>query len=218
LESEDGRNWRARSLGPPDNRNQVVFPERIDGRWVRLERPMHDYGGDAMGAGRYGIWCSFSPDLTHWGDTRFVCDGTGMAEAGVKIGPGAPPIRTAAGWLCIIHTVADVAGPERKRGWEDRWMKQYSAGALLLDLDDPSRLVAIAPGPLLSPFESFPYERIGFRNDVIFPSGVTVESTPGGGPTELRVYYGAADACVAMASAPLDDVVDFVLRGAQPSD
>ncbi len=207
--SRDGRDWRAVSLGAPDNRNNVLFPTRIGGRWMRLERPMHRYGGEAMGDGNFGIWTSASPDLVHWGDTRFVCDHQIFPYADTKIGPGAPPIETEAGWLCIVHVVAtDPKGG--KRGWEPAWDRTYHAAAILLDRDDPSRLVAAAPQPLLSPDPAWSYETTGYRHDVIFPTAAVVvgEAEP-----ELWVYYGAADTVVALATASVADVLDFVTSG-----
>jgi beta-1,4-mannooligosaccharide/beta-1,4-mannosyl-N-acetylglucosamine phosphorylase len=210
-ESADGRSWTAVGLGPPDNRNQVLFPRPIAGRWSRLERPMQSYGGEAMGAERHGIWISHSPDRRHWGDTRFVCDRSLFGFANDKIGPGPPPIATDAGWLCIIHTASN--DPEAgRRGWEPVWQRTYHAAALLLDLDDPSRVVAAAPAPLLSPDKAYRYETDGYRNDVIFPSGALVVDGSGQDP-ELWIYYGAADTSIALATAPLKDVIDFVLSG-----
>ena len=206
--SDDGQTWTGLALGPPDNRNQVVFPARVDGHWLRLERPMQAYGGEAMGAGRYGIWTSRSPDLRFWGDTRFLCDDDLFPFANDKLGPGPPPVLTDAGWLCIIHAVSNdpTAG---KRGWETTWQRTYHAAALLLDRHDPSRIVASAAEPLLSPDGTHAYESDGYRNDVVFPGGNVVVDN--GGRDELWVYYGAADTTIALATAPLDDVVEFVL-------
>lgn len=210
-ESTDGSNWTALAFGPPDNRNQAVFPNKIDGQWLRLERPMQSYGGEAMGAGQYGIWLSRSPDLQHWGQTRFICDQDTFSFATDKIGPGPPPILTDAGWLCIIHTVHH--DPDAgQRGWEDVWQRTYHAAAIILDRDDPSRLVAAGRSPLLAPSSEHRYESSGYRNDVVFPSGAIVVDDPEG-PTELWVYYGAADTSIALATAPLSDVIEYILDG-----
>lgn len=209
-ESVDGTSWTAVSLGPPDNRNQVLFPRPVAGRWVRLERPMHGYGGQAMGADRHGIWISHSPDRRHWGDTRFLFDHTVFPYANDKVGPGPPPIATAAGWLCIIHTVANDPSAA-KRGWEPTWQRTYHASAVLLDLEDPSRIIAASPQPLLAPDPAYRYESEGYRNDVIFPGGTLV--TDGEDGLELWMYYGAADTSIALATASMSDVIDFVLSG-----
>lgn len=203
--STDARNWRAISLGQPDDRNHVLFPERIDGAWWRLQRPMHEYGGAALGAGTYGVWAAASPDLVHWGSHRFICDRHALPFADDKVGPGAPPVRTEHGWLCVVHGVS-VDPSAGKRGWEPSWHKTYEAGAVLLDLADPTRVIAASRVPVLTPEAS--YERLGFRNDVIFPSGaLLVEET-------LHLYYGAADTVIGLATAPVGDIVDFVLSHA----
>lgn len=205
--SEDGLTWNPKSFCAPDNRNQVLFPERIDGRLHRLERPMPTYGGVAMGAHSWGVWTSSSDDLLDWGRTRFVTGPESFPFANDKIGPGAPPLRTEAGWLCLLHGVSKSAR-SAKRGWEISWDRTYEAGAMLLDLDDPSHVIAAAGRPLLSPSDLAPYETHGFRNDVIFPTAAVI--TEEGGRDMLRMYYGAADTSIAVASAPLDDVLEFV--------
>lgn len=204
LTSPDARTWRCRYLGPPDDRNHALFPERIDGSWWRVTRPMHDYGGPALGAGRYEVWIQRSPDLEHWGRDRMVLDPGRLGAGHVKIGPGPPPVRTAAGWLCLTHLVSTADSPGR-RGWEEQWAKTYAVGAMLLDLDDPSRLLAVAPTPVLEPTAS--YERSGYRHDVVFATGCHLR-----GDT-LDVYYGAADTVVARASAAAEEIVAFVLSG-----
>ncbi len=208
--SLDGVTWEPKSFCAPDNRNQVLFPERIDGRLHRLERPMPTYGGVAMGAHSWGVWTSSSNDLLDWGRTRFVVGPERLPFVNDKIGPGAPPIRTDAGWLCLLHGVSKSAR-SAKRGWEISWDKTYVATAMLLALDDPSQVIATAPAPLLSPDGEAPYETSGYRNDVIFPTaGVVVREN---GIDTLRMYYGAADTSIAVASAPLADVLKFVMSG-----
>ncbi|MEM7339300.1 MAG: glycosidase [Actinomycetota bacterium] len=204
-ESIDGERWQAIALSTPDNRNQVLFPELVDDHWLRLERPMNTYGGDAMGAERFGVWLSRSPDLIHWGQSRFLVDEASFPFSDGKVGPGAPPVRTAEGWLCFVHAVAShpTGG---KRGWEDSWGRIYRVGAILLDLDDPSKVLAAAPVPVLEP--EVDYETDGFRNDVIFPTGAVAR--PGDNGDEVWLYYGAADTVVGLATARVDDVVEFV--------
>lgn len=206
LTSADGHAWHCRNLGPPDDRNHVLFPDPIDGRWHRLTRPMHDYGGEALGAGAYEIWLQRSPDLEHWGHDRMLLDPTSLSPDVEKVGPGPPPIRTKAGWLCLTHIVTE-ARSHAPRGWEPNWSLSYAVGGLLLDLNDPARVVAVAPVPLLTADES--YERMGYRHDVVFATGCHVRGA------DLDVYYGAADTVVAKASAPLASVIDFVLSGRQ---
>jgi beta-1,4-mannooligosaccharide/beta-1,4-mannosyl-N-acetylglucosamine phosphorylase len=169
---------------------------------------MQSYGGEAMGAGRFGVWLSRSPDLRYWGDTRFVGNQDLFPFANDKVGPGPPPILTDAGWLCILHAV-DHDPAAGKRGWETTWQRTYHAAVVMLDRDDPSRILAVADEPLLSPDPAVRYEADGYRSDVVFPSGAVVVDN--GGTDELWIYYGAADTTIALATAPIDQVVDFVL-------
>lgn len=208
---DGGRTWFALSFGLPDNRNLVFFPDRIDGYFLRLERPCNEYGGEALGAGRFGIWLSRSPDLFHWGSERLVLEAQAFGSDVVKIGPGAPPIRTDEGWLCFVHLVFDQPSiaSSSPRGWEGDWSKRYVAGAVLLDLDDPSEVVAVAREPVLEPVER--HERHGFRDDVIFPGGAVLVSDRADGPGDtVWLFYGAADTCVGLARASLDAVLGFV--------
>src|SRR5439155_22436258 len=116
------------------------------------------------------------------------------------IGPAAPPIRTRAGWLASIHAV-HVDPRRRLAGWEAKgWFKQYYAGLMLLDLADPSRVIGLMREPMLCPEAA--YERDGFRGSVVFPCGMIAE--PDG---EVKLYYGAADTVVALATAHVDDLI-----------
>lgn len=196
--TEDFSKIEFQSLSAPDNRNMVVFPEKIGGDYVRLERPFPIYGRGRAEA--FEIWTSRSADLRRWGDTRLVLGSEEVPFCNNKIGPAAPPVRTKAGWLTPIHSVYK-DDSHALRGWETSpWTKRYDAGLMLLDLDDPSKVIGLCREPLLTPQAD--YELDGFRGSVIFPCGFIVE--PGG---EARLYYGAADTCVAMASAPVDDLI-----------
>lgn len=199
------------SITAPDNRNMVLFPEKVGGRYVRLERPFPVYSRG--GKDRFDIWLSSSPDLRDWGGTRLVMGVEDVPYANDKIGPAAPPIKTAQGWLTTFHAV-DIDPARGKNGWEPAWKKRYHAGLMLLDLDDPSRVVAVAKQPLLSP--EAPYETgqgatpqtDGFRNHVIFPGGMILEDDG-----QVKVYYGAADTVECLATAHVDELVRFCLEG-----
>ena len=217
---DGGRTWYAVHLDGPDNRNVVVFPETIDSDIVRLERPANEYGGPVMGGGRYSIWIRRSADLQHWSAPRLVLRADELGETVAKIGPGAPPVRTEHGWLTIFHAVEEGAEGSG-RGWEADWTKRYAAHALLLDLDDPSRVIGWSSAPVLAPIAD--HERLGYRNDVVFPGAAFIRAgdwdDPGGVPT-LWLYYGAADSVVGLAAAPLADVlaaVDTTPDGARPA-
>jgi beta-1,4-mannooligosaccharide/beta-1,4-mannosyl-N-acetylglucosamine phosphorylase len=198
LATEDFERFETVDLTVPDNRNLALFPERVEGRYLRLERPFPVYGRG--GEHRFDVWLSRSPDLIHWGEARLLLAVEDVPFANAKIGPGPPPIRTEHGWLALFHAV-DVGPARGRNGWEPSWRKRYTAGAMLLDLDDPGRVLGVAREPILVP--EAPYETEGgFRNDVVFVSGAVLE--PDG---EVTLYYGAADHVVALASARLDDLL-----------
>jgi beta-1,4-mannooligosaccharide/beta-1,4-mannosyl-N-acetylglucosamine phosphorylase len=118
-----------------------------------------------------------------------------------KIGPGAPPVWTPRGWLTTFHAVDRDDAHKVKNGWEASWTKRYYAGIMLLDLEDPSRVVGMSKAPLIAPTAA--YERSGgFRNDVIFPGGMILEDSG-----EVKIYYGAADTVECLATAHVDDLI-----------
>ncbi len=195
--SDDLENWEVLSVSAPDNRNMVIFPERVDGKIVRLERPFAGYGrpGD-----RFDIWMSCSPDGRYWGDTRLVLTCDQLPWTNDKIGPGAPPVKTAKGWLCLIHAVD--RDPRRRWGWDGTWAKRYTMGVMLLDLDDPSRVVGYSRSPVLEPLAELAYEAEGYRPYVLFPGGAVLEDSG-----ELKIYYGAADTVECLATCDVNDLL-----------
>jgi len=186
----------------PDNRNLVLFPEKIDNKFVRLDRPFANYL--RSDPGRFDIWISNSPDLTYWGNHQLLLDAKKIPYSNEKIGPGAPPVKTSRGWLHIFHAVYVHPG-RRKNGWEGVWNKEYLAGILLLDKDNPYEVRGFSKKPLIVP--EVPYEVSGgFRNHVIFPAGMIVEETG-----EVKIYYGAADTVECLAMGEVDELINFVL-------
>lgn len=171
-------------ISEPDNRNGVLFPERMGGMYYRLDRPNDN---------AFDIWCCSSPDLIHWGRPRRVLARTEVAWADQKIGPGAVPIKTEHGWLCIFHGV--------RRQCADQ---VYSLGVMLLDLNDPSRVIGRSRRAILSPETT--YELIGQSPSVVFTNAAIVE-TDG----TVRIYYGAADTVVCLAIAKLVDLIGSCL-------
>ena len=197
--TEDFERFDVLSMSVPDNRNMVVFPERIGGRYVRLERPFPVYSRGHTD--RFDIWLSDSPDLRYWGNARMVLAVEDVPFANDKIGPGAPPVRTERGWLTTFHSV-DLDPSRGRNGWEPHpWQKRYCAGIMLLDLDDPSKVIGLCPDPLIAPEASYETEG-GFRNDVIFPTGMILEGTG-----EVKIYYGASDRLVCLATAAVEDLL-----------
>ena len=172
-------------ISEPDNRNGVLFPEKINGLYARLDRPiLPDDRGD--------IWISYSPDLVFWGRSKCVFKrGLHGHWYWKKIGAGAVPIKTNKGWLEIWHGVHVMAG----------YQYVYHLGAMLLDLKDPSIVIARAKAPILSPKE--PYERVGLTSNVVFTSGAILEENG-----EVKIYYGGADTVQCVATARIEDLVE----------
>lgn len=166
----------------PHNRVPCLFQGKINGKYVRLDRP---YGGGGPGG---NIWISYSDDLIHWGEYRPLLKPWTNWGAD-KIGP-TPPIKTKDGWLEIIHGVKQL---------------RYSLGAVLLDLNDPSKVIAKAKSPILTPNES--YEYMGHINTgVVFACGALADEEK----DEIRVYYGAADIAVGLATGKLSELIDLI--------
>ncbi|MCG3148689.1 MAG: 1,4-beta-mannosyl-N-acetylglucosamine phosphorylase [Verrucomicrobiae bacterium] len=165
----------------PFNRNAVLFPEKIRGLYARLERPM-DEGGR--------IWVTYSPDLRFWGDAMPLNLPTQVWNWR-KTGAGAMPIKTAAGWLTIYHGTAKTASSEN-----------YYLGVALLDLEDPSRVIAAPKKFILHPQEH--YECVGQVPNVVFTCGA-VETDDG----QLNIYYAGADTCVCLAQTSIAALLDF---------
>ena len=195
--SEDLKSCELISASVPENRNMVLFPEKIGGEFVRLERPMPVY---SRGRDRFDIWLSRSPDLVYWGRSELVLGVEDVPWANDKIGPTASPVRTERGWLTLFHAV-DRDESRGKNGWEDKWTKRYTAGLMLLDPRDPSRVLSVYDRPLIAP--DIPVETDeGFRQNVIFPCGMLLEDDG-----EVKIYYGASDTCVCLATANVNDLL-----------
>ncbi len=190
------------SLTAPDNRNMVLFPEKINGKYVRLERPFPVYSRG--GTDRFDTWISFSPDLRYWGDTKLLFAVEDVPYANDKIGPGAPPIKTKAGWLTLFHSV-DIDRTRGKNGWEEKWQKRYCAGIMLLDLNDPTKIIGLYKKPLIAPETHYETEE-GYRTNVIFPGGMILEENG-----EVKIYYGASDTVECLAIANVDDLITLCL-------
>lgn len=201
--TEDFENFDIKYMSVPDNRNMVIFPEKINGLYTRLERPMPVYSRRHMDT--FDIWLSQSPDLKYWGDSKLVMGVENVPFANDKIGPAAPPVKTEKGWLTTFHAVwiDDTRG---KHGWEDRWTKQYTAGIALLDLEDPSKVIGMSKEPLIA--AELPHEtEEGYRTDVIFPGGMLLEDNG-----EVKIYYGAADTVECLATADVNDLIKLCLE------
>lgn len=202
--SEEGEKVEVLHLTAPDNRNMVLFPEKVGGRYVRLERPFPVYSRG--GIDRFDIWISFSSDLRYWGDTKLLLGVEDVPFANDKIGPGAPPIRTKEGWLVLFHAV-DIDRTRGKNGWEEKWQKRYFAGVMLLDLQDPSKILGIAKEPLIAPETAWETDE-GFRTNVVFPGGLIPEKDG-----TVKIYYGASDTVECLATAKITDLIALCREG-----
>lgn len=201
--TDDFEKFDVLSLTVPDNRNMVLFPEKINKLYTRLERPMPVYSRSNME--EFDVWLSQSPDMVFWGKSRLVIGKESIPYANNKIGPGAPPIKTEKGWLTTIHAV-HFDENRGKNGWEKTWKKQYYAGLMLLDLEDPSKVIGIYDKPLIAP--EFKHEtEDGFRTHVIFPGGMILEDDG-----EVKIYYGASDTVECVATADVNDLIKLCLE------
>jgi beta-1,4-mannooligosaccharide/beta-1,4-mannosyl-N-acetylglucosamine phosphorylase len=172
----------------PFNRNGVLFPRKIDGEFVMLNRPS-DNGHTPFG----DMYVSRSPDMTFWGKHRLVMkSGVGGWWEGTKIGPGPVPIETDECWLVIYHAVINNCN-----GFV------YSMGTVLLDLDDPSKVLARSNQALLSPEKD--YETTGFVPNVAFPCATLCDADTG----RLAIYYGAADTYTALAFGNVHNIIEW---------
>jgi predicted GH43/DUF377 family glycosyl hydrolase len=182
---------------PPEDKDAALFPRRFDGKWALIHRPV-PYGA----GGRANIWLSFSSDMEHWGDHMLLLEARdGAFWDARKIGLSPPPIETAAGWLIIYHGVRNTPAGAL-----------YRLGLALLDLANPATVLRRGEEWVFGPAQ--PYEREGDVPNVVFPCGVVVNEARG----QLRLYYGAADTSVAVATANVSELVDWLMRTPPPHD
>lgn len=171
----------------PHNRVPCLFGGKVNGQYVRLDRP---YNGGQEGR----IWISFSNDLIHWGEYRPLLEPFTLWNF-EKIGP-TPPVKTKDGWFSLIHGVTTSCTGSR-----------YSVGGLLLDLDDPRKIIGKTISPILTPI--MPYEYIGTVPNVVFPCGFIADEED----DTLRLYYGAADTYIGLATGKLSEIIDMCKKG-----
>ena len=170
-------------ISQPDTKSAALFPRRIEGRYAILERPSD--GGS--------IWITYSEDLVHWGNSTVALTPRGGCWDSNRVGAGGPPIEIEEGWLIVYYGEKDTsAGP------------LIRLGAAILDRDDPSHVLGRSNIPVLSPRER--YERVGDVGNLVFSCGALLENDD-----ELKIYYGASDSCVCLATCSLRDVVGLCL-------
>lgn len=165
---------------PPPNKDVCIFPEKIAGMYRALHRPHNE------GFGKPSIWISSSPDMINWGGHQCILRPRDSRFERVKIGGGAPPIKTDKGWLELYHG----------RGQEN----VYSLFTLLLDLNDPTKVLARGKKPFLTPEKE--YETNGFFPNVVFSNGWVRRDND-----DIYVYYGASDETTNLAVTSIDDML-----------
>jgi predicted GH43/DUF377 family glycosyl hydrolase len=172
----------------PENKDVMLFPQRVGGKYVALHRPL-----GYMPFCRPEMWLARSDDLVHWGRHQFLFSGVGDWEDG-RVGGGTPPISVAGGWLEIYHGNRRPTSPGE--------VGAYCAGAMLLAKEDPARVLGTSTRPIVEPQLDFEIE--GFVNQVVFPTGVVEEGE------RVLVYYGASDKYCAMVELLRDDVLQSI--------
>ncbi|WP_295128999.1 glycoside hydrolase family 130 protein [uncultured Chitinophaga sp.] len=164
---------------PPHNKDVAIFEEQVNGKYYTLHRPSSvDIGGNY-------IWLAESPDGVHWGNHKIIATTRKGHWDSKRVGAGAAPIKTAKGWLEIYHGAN-----------EDH---RYCLGALLLDLNDPSKVIARSDEPIMIPTAD--YELTGFFGKVVFTNGHVVKGD------KVTIYYGAADEVVCAADFSISEIL-----------
>lgn len=166
-----------------DDKDVVLFPEKINGKYVMVHRP--HWIGEKYGIEKPSMWLAYSDNLHDWGNDKLLAQPEQEWELR-KIGAGPPPIKTKDGWLLLYH------------GVDQDFV--YRAGAILLDLNNPLKVIARSKTPIMEPRE--PYELVGDVPNVVFPTGVAMLDD------KLYIYYGAADKVIALAIAEINEILD----------
>lgn len=177
-------------LMPPEDKDGSLFPRRIGGRYALIHRPI--IRGEAH------IWISFSPDFKYWGEHGILLSPRPGWWDHHRVGLGPPPVETPEGWLLFYHGVRMTASGSL-----------YRVGMALLDLDDPRKVIRRTDNWVMGPEKD--YEFLGDVPGVTFPTGVVAEPNT----EEVRLYYGAADKSVAVATANVNDLLTALKTGSQ---
>jgi predicted GH43/DUF377 family glycosyl hydrolase len=181
--TSDWKNFgRKGMIFPPHNKDCALFEEQINGRYYALHRPSSPELG-----GNY-IWLAESPDLVHWGNHTCLAVTRQNKWDSVRIGAGASPVKTDAGWLVIFH------------GANKHY--RYCLGALLLDLKDPSKVIGRTDEPIMEPIME--YEKTGFFGNVIFTNGHLVDKDI------ITLYYGASDEVICGAKLSVKEILKYL--------
>jgi len=170
-------------ITPPgaDDRDVVIFPRKIKGKYLMFHRP-YNWTGKEYGVKKPSIWLAESKDLAHWGNHRVFLE---PRENEIKVGAGAPPVETGFGWIFVYHRV------------EEKPEKCYKAGLMILDKENPEKILADFY-PVLTPETD--YEKEGDISNVVFPTGALIKDG------KLFVYYGGGDKICCLASIKLEEI------------
>ena len=175
-----------------DYRNVAIFPEKFGGLYVRLDRPHSEIAP-------WSIWISYSPDLRFWGQSELIMRPVQYHWDEMKIGPGAPPIKTDAGWLSIYPGVFETMGGA-----------VYRLGVALHDLSDPAKIIGVSDSWIVQPED--PWEVAGYVHNVVFTCGAVPEDDG-----TVKIYWGGADTVMCVGEARLSDLVDLCLNHGRPA-
>lgn len=173
-----------------DYRNVVIFPEMFNGLYARLDRPHSEISP-------WSIWISYSPDLKYWGESKLIMKPCQYHWDEMKIGPGAPPIKTPRGWLNIYHGVFPTMDGSI-----------YRLGVALHDINDPSKIIGVGDEWILQPEE--PYEVTGYVHNVVFCCGAVPEEDG-----TMKIYWGGADSVMCVGTANTEELVDHCLNNSR---
>lgn len=190
--TKDFQNWKRLgrlTQSNLDDRDVILFPEKVNGKYAMLHRPK-EWVGEEYGCEHPSIWITFSDDLMVWNEKSYLLMSGIENSWEEKIGGSTPPLKTNEGWLIIYH------------GVENGGQGYYRVGAALLDLDNPTKVIARAKDFIMEPEHD--YEIEGFYKGCVFPTGnVIINDT-------LYVYYGAADKYVGLATCNIHELISFV--------
>ena len=175
-----------------DHRNVVIFPEKLDGRYARLDCSYSEIAP-------WSIWISYSPDLRYWGDSELIIRPQPYHWDERRIGPGAPPIKTPQGWLSIYH-----GGSQTTAG------SVYRLGVALHDLQNPARIIGVGDSWILQPEDT--WEITGNVHNVVFSCGAVAE--PDG---SVKIYWGGAGTVMCVGEANIADLVALCLEHGRPA-
>ncbi len=177
---------RVAMISEVDYRNTVIFPEKFNGMYARIDRPHSELNP-------WSMWISYSPDLIHWGGAKHLVSPVKYHWDEMKIGPGAPPIKTPKGWLNIYHGVfPTMAG------------SVYRLGVCLHDLEDPSKILGVSDKWILEPEKD--YERVGYVPNVVFTCAAVPEEDG-----TVKIYWGGADTVMCAGTARIEELVEMCL-------